>query len=291
MRFLPVLLLALAGGVGCGGLDSVPSYRRVPSPPVPQEAELQQYVAVDVAFIECPYGDHFLDEELWQCGDEHVDLDVQPTLEENGLRVCRIGGLLPARLQALLTSPRTCTQPRRLRANLDEPTAVLAGPRHPYLTIQYRDGSKARDIEVAQAQCLFDIVPVMGDDDTIRLRFRSRLRHGHALLETKVANEPGGSLRWSMEKSEPTEELPALTWELPIRADEFIVVGARRDRTGTFGQACFLFPEKGNRKQTVLVLRASGVQGGAPSETEEETSKRVPALAAQASFTAHGDRR
>ena len=292
MRYLPVLLLALAaGGVGCGGLDSIPSYGRVPSSPVPREAELQQYIAVDVAFIECPYGDRFLAEELWQRGDEHIDLDVQPVLEENGLRVCRMGGVLPDRLQALLSSPRTCTQPRRLRADLGEPTPVLVGSKHPYLAIQYRDGNKARDIQLAQAQCLFDITPIKGEDDILRLRFRSRLRHGRPLIETKVANEPGGSLRWSMEKSEPTEELPAVTWELPVRPDEFIVIGTRLDRTGTFGQACFLSPEKANRKQTVLVLRASGVQGGEPPEAEEETSKRAPALAAQASLTAHGDRR
>jgi hypothetical protein len=291
MRYLPVLLLALAGGVGCGGLDSVRSYGRVPTPPVPREAELQQYIAVDVAFIECPCGDRFLDEELWQLGDEHVDLDVQPILEENGLRVCRMGGLLPARLQALLSSPRTCVQPRRLRADVDKPTAVLVGRRHPHLEIQYRDGTKARDIEVAQAQCLFDITPTTGDDDALRLRFAARVRHGHALLETKVANEPGGELHWSMEKGEPTEELPALTWELPIRPDEFIVIGTRLDRTGTFGQACFLSPEKADRMQTVLVLRASGVQGGAPSDSESKTPKRAPALAAQASLTPHGDRR
>ena len=291
MRYLPVLFLALAaGGVGCGGLDSLPSYRRVPTPPAPREAELQQYVAIDVAFIECPYGDRFLSEELWQRSDEHIDLDVQPVLEENGLRVCRLGGVMPDRLQALLCSPKTCTQPRRLRADLDGPTPILVGPRQPYLAIQYRDGNTARDIQLDQAQCLFDITPVKGEDDILRLRFRSRLRHGRALLETKVANEPGGALRWSMEKSEPTEELPALTWEMSVRPDEFIVVGTRLDRTGTFGQACFLSPQKANRKQTVLVLRASGIQGGEALGAEDEPAKRAPALAAQASLSAHGDR-
>jgi hypothetical protein len=291
MRYLPIVLVALAmGGVGCGGLDSVPSYRRTQAPPIPQEADHQQYIALDVASIECPYGDRFLDEELWQRGDEHVDLDVQPILEENGLRVCRIGGLLPARLQALLSSAKSCSAPRRLRADLDKPTAVLVGEKHPHLAIQYRDGDKARDIQLAQAQCLFEIVPTQGEEG-LRLRFRSRLRHGQPLLETKVANDPGGSLHWTREKNEPTEELPALTWELPIRTDEFILVGTRLDRPGTFGQACFLPADKARGKQTVLVLRASGIYGGEPLEPADEASKQAPALAAQASLTARTDRR
>jgi hypothetical protein len=291
MRYLPAVLVALAmGGVGCGGLDSVSSYSRVQPPPPPQEADQQQYIAVDVAFIECPYGDRFLDEELWQHGDEHIDLDVQPVLEENGLRVCRIGGQMPARLQALLTSPKSCSRPRRLRADLDKPTSILVGEKLPHLAIQYRDGDKARDIQLAQAQCLFEIIPIQSEEG-LRLRFQSRLRHGQPLLETKVANDPGGSLRWTMGHKEPIEELPALTWELPIRPDEFIVVGTRLDRTGTFGQACFLSGDKANRKQTVLVLRASGVYGGEPLEPLDEASKQAPPLAAQASLTARGDRR
>ena len=292
MRYLSVVLVAMAaGGVGCGGLDTLPSYSRVQPPASPPEADHQRYVAVDVAFIECPYGDHFLAEELWQRGDEHIDLDVQPVLEENGLRVCRLGGLLPARLQALLTSAKSCNAPRRIRADLDKATAVLVGEKHPHLAIQYRDGDKARDIQLAQAQCLFELIPSQGEDDGLRLRFRSRLRHGPPLLETKVAHDPGGSLRWTMEHNEPSEELPALTWELPLRTDEFIVIGTRLDRPGTFGQACFLPPDKARAKQTVLVLRASGVYGGEPIEPSDETSKQAPALAAQASLTARTDRR
>ena len=292
MRYLPLVLVALAAGcLGCGGLDSIPSYRRAQTAVAPpREPEPQRYVALDVAVIECPYGDPFLDEELWQRGDEHIDFDVQPILEENGLRVCRIGGLLPARLQALLTSPRSCSRPRRLRADLDKPTPVLVNARHPHLAIQYRDGDKARDIQLDQAQCLFEIIPGQGEDDGLKLRFRSRLRYGKALIETKVANDPGRELHWTMEHTEPTEELPALTWEMPIRPDEFLVLGTRLDRPGTFGHACFICPEKSKRTQTVLVLKASSVYGAESRDSAGESLEQAPPLAAQASLTAreHG---
>lgn len=292
MRYLPAVLVALAAGcLGCGGLDSLPSYRRSQPPPAPpQETEPQRYVALDMAVIECPYGDPFLEDELWQRGDEHVDLDVQPILEENGLRVCRIGGVLPARLQALLISPRSCSPPRRLRADLDKPTPVLVNSRHPHLAIQYRDGDKAREIQFDQAQCLFEIIPSRDEDDGLKLRFRSRLRHGRALIETKVANDPGGELHWTKEPGEPTEDLPALTWELPIRPDEFLVLGTRLDRPGTFGHACFINSGGAKRIQTVLVLRASSVCGAESAEPSGDTRKQSPPLAAQASLTAreHG---
>ena len=291
MRYLPAVLVAFAAGcVGGGGLDPAPPFAQTQTSPVPREAESPHYVAIDVAVVECPYGDRFLDEELWQCGDEQIDLDAQPVLEENGLRVCRVGGLLPARLQALLSSPKNCSQPRRLRADLDKPTTLLVGTRHPHLSIQYRDGDKARALELEHAQCLFEIVPTQGEDDALKLRFRSRVRHGRAHLETKVANDPGGPLRWTKEHSEPTEELPALTWEMPIRTDEFLIIGTRLDRSATFGQACFLPPEKAKGKQTVLVLRASDVYGGEPTENAGEAPRQAP-LAAQASLTASGYRR
>ena len=138
MRYLSAILVAVAASsVGCGGLDAVTSYRRTPPPVAPaREIQTQQLVALDVAVVECPYGDRYLEEELWQGGDEHIDLDVQPILEENGLRVCRIGGVLPARLQALLSSPRSCAQPRRLRTEFDKATPILVNTKHPHLEIQ-----------------------------------------------------------------------------------------------------------------------------------------------------------
>ena len=71
-------------------------------------------VQLDVALIERPTGDRFLNEELWDLADEQgVAFEKKAALDDNGIRVGLIGGMPPAGLQALLTSERSCANPRR----------------------------------------------------------------------------------------------------------------------------------------------------------------------------------
>src|SRR5947199_266853 len=60
-------------------------------------------VQIDVALVERPPGDRYVNGELWQLADEQgVTLERKAVLEENGFRVGQVGGLPPAGLQALL---------------------------------------------------------------------------------------------------------------------------------------------------------------------------------------------
>ena len=124
MRHLQAVVLALAAGVvGCSftgssgqGVSMADAISRI------TDAPSGEIVYLDVALIDQPRGDRFLNEELWELGDEQgVNLDVKPLLEENGLRICQIGGLLPAQLQALLASPRSCPDPRRFAPSRARP--------------------------------------------------------------------------------------------------------------------------------------------------------------------------
>src|SRR5947209_5530834 len=119
MRLLLSVVLALSAGVaGCsffGDKERGPVRHEARLPP--EGAPGGELVYLDVALVGQPAGDDFLERGVWEAGDEQgVDLETKPALEENGLRVCQVGGLLPARLQALLSSQRSCPDPRRLRA-------------------------------------------------------------------------------------------------------------------------------------------------------------------------------
>src|ERR1700691_3698612 len=62
-------------------------------------------VQMDVALIERPLGDAYLNKDLWLAADEQVvSLDNKAILQDNGFRIGQVGGLTPAGLQALLTS-------------------------------------------------------------------------------------------------------------------------------------------------------------------------------------------
>src|SRR5262249_48061548 len=116
---LALLTGALAGcftGRGERSLTRAASQRPFEGPTGADGVQLQG------AVVERPLGDRFLNFELWELGDEQgVNLERKPVLEENGFRVCQIGGLPPAGLQALLTSPRSCPDPRLVRGRAGEP--------------------------------------------------------------------------------------------------------------------------------------------------------------------------
>src|SRR5262249_57457801 len=72
-------------------------------------------IEVQVALVERPPGDPFLNHELWTLADEQiVPLERKPLLEENGFRVGQLGGNTPARVLTLLPSQHSTVNPRRL---------------------------------------------------------------------------------------------------------------------------------------------------------------------------------
>src|SRR5262249_4036581 len=156
------VVLAMASGVtGCcwfsgssPGVPAVPTEtgaRRGPEP-----APAFQTVVLDVALLERPLGDGFLNHELWDLGNEQcVELEVKPVLEETGLRVAQSGGWPPPRLHALLKSPRSCPDPRRLHGDPDQPTPVQVGATRKRVVFQTHDAGQPRPVDLADAVCYF----------------------------------------------------------------------------------------------------------------------------------------
>jgi len=262
MRHLPALMLALlTATAGCslfGGKRGPQTYDAQRAP-VRGAAASAEVVYLDVAILERPSGDRFLDQEVWESGDEQcVELELKPLLEDNGLRVCTFC-LLPDRLQALLASPRFCPSPRRYRTELDKPTPLQVGPVRDVCSFTVRPGaSKALSFE--QARCEFDLLPILEDEGRVRLRFTPRVRHGKPRRETHVARDPDGQLRWAMEAAEPTEEITDLRFELCVGSGEYVAVGTWHDKEGTWGHGCFA--PAGGKLQYLLVMRATRTTQG-----------------------------
>jgi hypothetical protein len=285
MRQVQAVVLAMAAAVmgGCvsdKGRDH--SLTQVHSEPA-EGSNVSDVVYLDVALIEQPYGDPFLNRELWSVGDEQaVNLELKPLLEENGLRICQIGGLVPPKLHSLIISPRSCPEPRRLRSEPGKPTIVAIGPTRAHALFQLAGQAGARKLHLEQAHCQFEVVPTLEDDKRIRLRFTPQVRHGQPRTTPRVEKDPDGPLRWAIEAREPVEDYTQLRWESVIAPNEFVVIGAHLDHLGTIGP-CFFLPEGTPvRKQWLMVLRAAHVVLGLPTD---ERLKRVPPIAMQAAWT------
>jgi len=288
MRLLLTVVLALAASAaGCFSFGEkqrgVPREAQRPAEGSPHG----ELVFLDVALVGQPAGDPFLDREVWEAGDEQgVDLETKPVLEENGLRVCQVGGLLPARLQALLSSQRSCPDPRRLRGELGQPVFVPVGASRPACAFRLRLGQTTRPVEVREACCLFQVVPTLEEEGRLRLRFTPHIRHGRARLQPHVARDPDGQLRWAVDAMEPLEEFDALRFELVVGPDECVVLGTRFDQADTLGH-CYFVPEGDRPRQHLLVLRATRVPAG---PALDDSMSLAPPLALQATWTARGSR-
>lgn len=261
MRRFLVGALVVGAAAGCGLTRPAPPAAAAASR-VAADADV---LYLDVALIEVPPGDPFVTHELWELGDEQgVALDTKPLLEDNGLRVCQVGGLLPERLQALLSSRRSCPSPRRLRAEPGQPTPVQVGPRRGRCAFRFRGAGGDRAVDVADARGLLEVVPSWQDDGSLRLRFAPRLAHGQARAVPEVDRDPAGALRWAMQAREAVEDFPELRWELLLRPNEYVAVGARDGGDGTLGEALFAHDEDDPPRQRLLVLRATRAGGAAP---------------------------
>src|SRR5262245_36631374 len=111
MRRGRTLLLGLLAGLLAGCLNTEPVRQSGDwlSRMHPFQGEAgADVVQMDVALLEQPPGDAYLNGELWQTADESgVDLDRWDSLAGNGFRIGQFAGILPDRLQALLTSERS----------------------------------------------------------------------------------------------------------------------------------------------------------------------------------------
>jgi hypothetical protein len=281
-RVAGVLALFAGAVVGCFTGQSERSLSRLGPARLggPAGADVVQ---IDVAVVERPLGDRYVNGELWQLADEQgVTLERKAVLEENGFRVGQVGGVPPAGLQGLLTSPRSCPDPHRLSVRAGNPTAVTLGPVWKACGFEVQQLPRAAIVELADAQCLLEIVPTLTDDGRTTLRFTPHVRHGPLRMVPQPAQGPDGLRRWECVARQAEEAYALLSWELTVAPNEYVVVGTHLNKRNTLAQCCFA--EEGT--QRLLVLRTGRALPGAPGD---EDFVRVPPIALRAGLcTARG---
>lgn len=243
-------------------------------------------VMMDVAILECPIGDHYINDELWTRADEQiVDLERKALLEENGFRIAQIGGMTPPELHKRLTSERTNTRPRRLLLHAGHPTAVTLGGPVPECTFTVNKEGDARTLAISNGQFQFEVTPTLTKNERTTLQFTPKIEHGTSAVIPRPAADRSG---WEMREHRPTESFPTLAWEVALAPNEYIIIGGRFDRPGTVGHEFFLRTD-GTPVQRLLVIRTGRSSEGVGVEvasTQEASPRRSAPLAIQAAYTA-----
>lgn len=246
-------------------------------------------VVMEVALLERPVGDEYINKELWALTDEQtIPLERKSLLEDNGLRIGQVGGIPPARLLALLTSKRSCANPRRIYLTPQKPFPIALGPRAVSCHFEMEEDGELVPIDLEQAECSLSVVPSLTDNGQIRLRFTPQIRHGEVTLMPQPAPDRHG---WVLQETQPTEVYSSLAWEVTLPPEEYVVVGGRFDRPRTLGHQFFIRADETVPVQRLLVLRTrclaqDRIPGSCAADEEEPTASRSLPLAVQAAYSA-----
>jgi hypothetical protein len=225
-------------------------------------------VHIELALIEQPVGDRYLNQDLWPLADEQVvGLEQKAVLEENGFRVGQVGGIPPPGLQALLTSATSCANPRLWQLHAGKSKTVILGSTRPLCCFQRKQGGEPRAISLEQAQCTLLVVPTLTEDGRIQLRFTPQILHGETNLLPCPAPDNSG---WVLQEQRPTELYADLGWEVVLAPYEYVVIGGRLDQPASLGHQCFIDADAPRPVQRLLVMRtghqAAATAADAPAE-------------------------
>jgi hypothetical protein len=281
-RWELVLLLGTGLLAGCAGGEAArtTAWRNRLRPP--QGPPPSNLVLMEVALIEQPVGDPYVNQQLWDLADEQVvSLERKPVLQDNGLRIGLMSGMLPPGLQALLTSKRSCANPRRIQRAAGEPTTLMLGLTMPRCRFQLHTSGTTEVVELEQAQCTLIVTASLTTDGRTRLQLTPQVRHGEAALIPRPAVDRAGTYSWMIQEQRPTETYTDLGWEVSLAPNEYLVVGGRLDRPDTLGRQFFVRGDEPSPVQRLLVIRTTRLRPGIAAE-DEELLHRTPALAAQA---------
>jgi hypothetical protein len=242
-------------------------------------------VQMDVALIERPIGEAYVNQELWELADEQVvESERRAVLEDNGLRVGQIGGMAPAGLQALLTSDLSCANPRRIQLHASNATTLTLGPRLTRCHFDLIHKNHETRVDLEQAQMVFSVLPQLVAAGKIRLQFTPMVQHGEPTLVPRPAADRSG---WVLQENRPTERYDQLAWEVTLTPGEYVVIGTGFDRQETFGHQAFVRADEATPVQRLLVVRTAraGTELTDPQGEETFAGRSLP-LALQAGLPA-----
>jgi hypothetical protein len=241
-------------------------------------------VALDVALVELPVGDRYLNAGLWEAADEQVvPLERKAVLEDNGFRIGVVGGIPPSAFQTLLASERTCPEPRRIQMRAGNARPLPLGEPRSQCCFELHQDGKVTPVALEQGQYVLQVTPALTPEGSVKLAFLPLVQHGAKALWA-LPGEGGLPLQGQR----PAETYPALGWEMTLAAGEYAVIGTRFEKAGTLGHVCFLNADGARPVQRLLAIRATRLTApGAVPDSADAAGRppAVPPLAYQAAVT------
>jgi hypothetical protein len=247
------------------------------------------HAVVEVALIERPAGDPYINRGLWNHTDELViDLERRAHLEENGVRVGQLVGGPPNDFQQLLLSPRSCNNPHALMIPLGRTVPVYLGPVLSRTEYEVTREKARTDVAFDQARFALELAPALMPDGRTRITFTPKVENGETSLPFEAAPDESS---WTLRLEKPCKRYPELSWDVTLGPNQYLVIGGRLDQPRSLGYRAFVQEDGPTDVQRLLVLRIGTpmTPTGSPDGAAEEfarTSRSLP-LALQAAMPSY----
>jgi hypothetical protein len=281
--FLTVLLVGPAGGLsGCAHW----------SPREPTENELENTfgspsatlganrVVLEVAHVSIVREDLADLEDCWREIDEHViDAALRKRLNENGVRVGRIGGELPAYLRDLVDQPKDipnlddATQDRlklhRLTMTAGNEKDMPVGTPQENLSLLRNEGGAIRGKTLHDAQCMMSL-RAENETSAGTLFFRPWIVYGP--VKQTYTGKDGA---WRIAPEREQIDFPDLHFSTPLAPGETLVIAPGQQARGV-GK---LFFHKKDESRRILLVRLSSSQGSPLFQSSDILAPPISSLA------------
>jgi hypothetical protein len=236
-----------------------------------------------VTIVSKPLRDKVINDAVWSCADtQSVNMDVQNSLQANGIRMGVIMGSLPAQLETVLHAP----PPDQIDpVNFDLPdgsnTLIALGDSMPTASLLLTRDGHASGKDYRDASGWFRVTANQSGPTGVALRLVPEIRHGEVLRRyDALQSSPTtlNSMEFTVKDGQQEETLRDLAATLTLQPGQTAVIGCDPERPGSLGAFLFTRPEpKSDRLiQKLVIVQASRTHTGVPGSQATVPSRLDP---------------
>lgn len=241
-------------------------------------------VVLEIALLETPIGDKYVNQELWTGTDEQfLAPELRSVQEENGLRVALVHGRAPNQLQSMLTSERYNHNPRQRRLRAGDATVIDVGAKRALCSFELRTDGRTQVHSLAEALCQLQVTPTLSKDDKVHLAFVPQAQH----FDRQRLPTVSATSALPLQNHRVTDPYAALKFDVVISPNEYVILGTRFDKPKSLGFQFFIDADAQRPVQRLLAIRAIRPQAGndtAPPGTAAGPASEKLSLASQAAL-------
>ena len=212
------------------------------------------------ALVDRPAGDGYLNAGLWAAASRPLPHETAALLGHNGIRVGVISGVIPGEFDALMKADAELLAHTDRTFQPGRPRVVpVSGPAAKLVLATTADlAADPVPLTLTGAECGLQITATPTATDLVKLVCEVQIQHGDSQAMLTLGADGVG---FSRTEKKPLQAFPALTFELTVGPDDYLVVGPTDSPAGKLGAAFFLDSDSVRARQRLLVVRAGRLAG------------------------------